>query len=420
MYYGTGGMGTIPVAMRDYCVSFNGLGENYTGQSFRIAQDVWVSPSNGVKYIGNDEEEEESGGRMLWELRAGKKSLGKYHRLVISHNGKCADRIMSRTPAKAFHSLLRTKFAPYVPQWGGNQMTLNSIYSLTFAVKNTKSEESGGNNGGLSSSIAKTISQLSNDSGSKNDDVYTVMIKNEPNLRLLSCNTLKHHHERNANSESDIEVYTLLSSSKFGKKFKGPQENLPEDLVTKVTLKLLDSLESSLDLEKGSVTNSVVDLKLQLWGAAVPMNIWTSTSNGKEADGYVYDAKNGVGACGDWILESSVAGAWESGRRLANWILTSEPSSVGLPDRNAKDGGKFVPSLVALGAGIGAVPTSPNLGAYEFPTPNEQQQSNNRPRGGGPSRSKSPRRNNGAQNNNRRRSNNNASKKGSRPSQPVS
>ena len=79
--------------------------------------------------------------------------------------------------------------------------------------------------------------------------------------------------------------------------------------------------------------------------------------------------------------------------RLANWILTSEPSSVGLPDRNAKDGGKFAPSLVALGAGIGAVPSSPNSGAYEFPTPNEQQQSNNRIRGGGPSRSKSSQRN---------------------------
>jgi len=155
MYYGKGGMGNIPLVMRDYCSSFNGFGENYTGQSFRIAQDVWVSPSNGVKYIGNrnrdDNNSDDDGGGLQWELRAGNKSIGKYHNLVISHNGKCADRIMSRTPAKAFHSLLRTKFAPYVPQWGGREMTLNSIYSLVFAVKSDDA-----------SPISKVVSNLCN------------------------------------------------------------------------------------------------------------------------------------------------------------------------------------------------------------------------------------------------------------------
>ena len=85
MYYGKGGMGSIPIAMRQFCLSFNGYGENYTGQSFRILQDVWVSPSNGVKYIGSNED----GATQLWELWNGKKSLGRYDRLVISHNGKC-------------------------------------------------------------------------------------------------------------------------------------------------------------------------------------------------------------------------------------------------------------------------------------------------------------------------------------------
>jgi hypothetical protein len=88
MYYGKGGMGSIPIAMRQFCLSFNGYGENYTGQSFRILQDVWVSPSNGVKYIGSNEDGA-GGATQLWELWDGKKSLGRYHRLVISHNGKC-------------------------------------------------------------------------------------------------------------------------------------------------------------------------------------------------------------------------------------------------------------------------------------------------------------------------------------------
>jgi len=382
MYYGKGGMGNIPITMRDYCLSFNGYGDEYTGQSFRLNQDVWVSPSNGVKYIGK---EKETNGGYLWELRAGKKSLGKYHRLVISHNGKCADRIMSRTPAKAFHSLLRTKFAPYVPQNGGNQMTLNSIYSLVFAVKSEKTE---GGNGGLSSPIAKALSNLSSSSeGSSEGGVYTVNIKNEPSLRLLSSNTLKHHHTRAQNSESDTEVYTLLSSPTFGKKFKGPQENLPIDLQQKVTIKLLESLEKSLNLKEGSVINSVIDIKVQLWGAAVPMNTWTSHSISKdEVDGFVYDGRGGVGACGDWILDPSVAGAWESGRRLANHLLTAQELdsklSVGLPDKVPKeDSGKFIPSRSALGSGIGTIPTSPNSAEFVFPKSNDQQQSN-RSRGG--------------------------------------
>lgn len=104
MYYGRGGMGSIPMAMREHCLSFN---HNYDGddagdgwRSFRIMQDVWVSPSNGVKYIGaiqnndgvtihDEDNNRDDDVDPRWELMAGKKSLGKYHRLVIAHNGKC-------------------------------------------------------------------------------------------------------------------------------------------------------------------------------------------------------------------------------------------------------------------------------------------------------------------------------------------
>ena len=394
MYYGKGGMGNIPLAMLDYCLSFNGFGENYTGQSFRIAQDVWVSPSNGVKYIGNrnkddDNNNNDDDGEPQWELRAGNKSLGKYHNLVIAHNGKCADRIMSRTPAKAFHSLLRTKFAPYVPQWGGREMTLNSIYSLVFAIKSSDGE---------ASPISKVVANLCNQNDNDDDDdVYTIMIKNEPTLRLLSCNSLKHHHAQNPNSQSNIEIYTLLSSPKFGKQFKGPQENLPLDLQEKVVMKLLSNLEHSLNLDVGDVSNSVVDLKLQVWGAAVPMNTWSSTSssNNGDVDGFVYDATYGVGAAGDWILDPSVAGAWESGRRLADWMLQHheesdnkrEKWSVGLPDltnnsNNKEKNGKFVPSRVALESGIGTIPPSPNS-KFEFPSSSSNDGQSQRGQGGG-------------------------------------
>ena len=271
-------------------------------------------------------------------------------------------------------------------------MTLNSIYSLVFAVKSEKGDGAVVGNGGLSSPIAKALSSASSDT----DDVYTIMINNEPSLRLLSCNTLKHSHARNPNSQSDVEVYTLLSSPKFGKQFKGPQENLPPELMQKVVMKMLLNLEQSLGLKSGSIVGDVVDAKLQLWGAAVPMNTWSSSSiSTGTADGFVYDAKHACGAAGDWILDPSIAGAWESGRRLANWMLTQE-TSVGLPSRSRDgSGGKFVPSRIALSSGIGTIPPSPNS-TFEFP-------SNNKPPN---QRSKSPRRDNGNGSNNRRRNSN--------------
>lgn len=314
---------------------------------------------------------------------------------MLVNIGKCADRIMSKTPAKEFHSLLRTKFAPNVPQWGGREMTLNSIYSLVFALKSNK-DEGGGGGGGGTSSISKAISNLCT-SSRLNNDVYTIMIKNEPNLRLLSCNTLKHHHTQNSNSNSNIEIYTLLSSPQFGKQFKGPQENLPLDLQEKVVMKMLTSLERSLKVQQGGVADEVVDLKLQLWGAAVPMNTWSSSSlnfnDRGGVDGFVYDAKYGVGAVGDWILDPSVAGAWLSGRRLADWLLNHHEGgeknnnewSVGLPDltNNGNKNGKFIPSRVALESGIGTIPSSPNP-SFEFSTSNDHQnQGRQRGRGRG-------------------------------------
>lgn len=340
---------------------------------------------------------------------------------------------MSRTPAKAFHSLLRTQFAPYVPQWGGKEMTLNSIYSLVFAIKSAKKNDSDvSGDGRVHSPIAQALSRLSSsnsDNQQRVDGVYTVMIKNEPSLRLLSSNTLKHHHRQDRNSDSNIEVYTLLSSPKFGKQYKGPQENLPPELTSKVVMKLLGSLERSLDLQEGSVVDSIIDLKLQLWGAAVPMNTWsstTATSNGKSSgdiDGFVYDAVHGVGACGDWIMDSSIAGAWESGRRLAKWVLTSSHDadidsvpmlSVGLPDRSSEEvTGKFVPSRTALESGIGSIPSSsPNY--LDVITPGDQPI---RGKGGTPKTTSSPRRPNGSNING---NNSRGSKKGRGSSQPVS
>lgn len=99
MYYGNGGMGIIPQSMAK-------------SGNFKVEQDVWVRPNNGVKYNKSSRQ---------WSVKGNGKLFGEYDYLVIAHNGKCADRLMPRTPAKDIHQLLRTNFAPTVPKHGGKR-----------------------------------------------------------------------------------------------------------------------------------------------------------------------------------------------------------------------------------------------------------------------------------------------------------
>lgn len=311
MYYGTKGMGSIPLAIQQ-------------SSQATINQDVWVAPSNGVRY------QKESG---KWKLQAKGETLGIFDNCVIAHNGKCADRIMSKTPAKSVHNLLRVNFSPRVPPWGGKRMTLNSIYSLTFALPINNNDDG--------------ISVL--DKALPADEFVCGFVQNEPTLRFLSCQTRKYAQE------SDVQVWTVLSSATFAKKHKAPQEFLPADVVQNVTSMLLQGVERSLRLPKDSLEQSVLESRLQLWGAAVPVNVWENgEENGgdKNTQGFLHDSEFNVGVCGDWLLEASIAGAWESGRRLAEFMIHDLPDSketvVGVQ-------GAFKASQSAMKAGIGSL-----------------------------------------------------------------
>jgi predicted NAD/FAD-dependent oxidoreductase len=83
-YYGVNGMGSIPFSI------------SQSIPSTTIRQDVWVSPSNGVRRKDGQ-----------WFVQSSKERFGAYDQLVIAHNGKCADRLMSQTPATAVHKLLQ-------------------------------------------------------------------------------------------------------------------------------------------------------------------------------------------------------------------------------------------------------------------------------------------------------------------------
>jgi len=301
-YYGRKGMGSIPLALLEECKASN----------VQVHQNVWVSPDNGVRFIDLPVDHIKEHAVWKVQVRAKQKLLGTFDRLVIAHNGKCADRLMSNSPAKEVHALLRVVFSS-TPATRQQKMTLNSIYSLTFCVKKEDSP----------------FTELFY----RQKHLVSAFVRNHPNLSFLSCQSRKYPvHGLN----EKYEVWTALSSPEFARKHKAPQENLPQDVVESVTRQLLTSLEESLSLSAGCLSpydaqSIIVESQLQLWGAAVPLNVWNSVvSSSASADvnqdaatlGFLYDGVHGVGVCGDWLLDASIAGAWESGRRLAEYMVS--------------------------------------------------------------------------------------------------
>ena len=300
-YYPVHGMGQIPLAMQTPNVTYH--------------QDTWISPGNGVKFIGNPTKPQ-------WTIQSNGQRYGTFDEIIIAHNGKCADRLMSKTPAKDVHRLLEVDFRPTVPEWGGKKMTLNSIYSLTFVVK--------GENG--NTLIDDVVGEKT----------LGAFLGNARDVNFLALQSKKYPF---LECQKDYQVYTLLSSAKFAKRYKGPQENLSQDTIDTVTNLMMTALEESLGLEKGSIENVIFESRLQLWGAAVPLNVWNSKASDGFQGGFIYDRDFGVGVCGDWLLDPSIAGAWESGRRLASWIMDNK-GTVGLT-------GKFKANKSVAKLGIG-------------------------------------------------------------------
>jgi hypothetical protein len=325
------------------------VGALTSGNAFQVKQDVWVSPSSGVKYQGPPAPlgctSENTKATDNWNVRALGKTIGKHDHLIVAHNGKCADRLMSKTPAKDVHNLLRVNFNDRVPANGGQKMTLNSLYSLTLCLKGPSI---------LSQSLQKSESFIAG------------FVQDHPRLGLVTCQTNKYptttYNKDNDDDDDDsnnnnFEVWTIISTAQFAKKYKAPQENLPEDVIENVTKLLVDSLQEDIignnnnnsDGTTTTLQSQVVESRLQLWGAAVPLNVWRGdpSNDDKKSDdsgssGFIYDPRYQVGVCGDWLLEPSIAGAWTSGRQLAQHLIdassdkdenenSSKSESVGFP-----------------------------------------------------------------------------------------
>ena len=352
-FIGVGGMGQIADALASSITD--------------LRQDIWVSPNGGIRRHNGD-------GR--WIVKEGKGVESSYDAVVIAHNGKCAERLTSKQPSRAVHMLLRARFAPKLPQKpqpGGGRMTLNSIYSLLFEVPKG----------------VMPTEQLGE---------LCTFIQCDDDLRLLSNNAAKHGGGGGGNG-GDTEVWTALSSGTFGKRHKTAQEFLEgTEVEEEVTRLLLEAVSRSVGLDANILTpKTIAASKLQLWGAAQPINAWVVEGEHGEGKGCCWDADNTIGIVGDWIVPSSdnskddgdaawglpstMESAWLSGRALAEHLAdaSSVKTSCGL--MLGKEGGCFD---AVDGGGFG----EGGGGKAWVSQPSEERKSGGS--GGGSSRSASP------------------------------
>jgi predicted NAD/FAD-dependent oxidoreductase len=320
------------------------------GSSFQLKQDVFVYPQNGVEHMINQNKWKVQG------LRFGTPCvLGMYDAIVIAHSGEDANRLMSFTPATELCQISAVQSQYKVPKCGGPCLTLNSIYSLSFAIPARGSI--------LSQKLPQTF--------------LSGFVHSHPALRFLSCQTRKYMYTKdNTLIDDDVEVWTVLSSGAFAKKYTVDSDKYSPKRIAKIVSRwLLLALEECLtgiqltsnrlndDEESGdegvlrieepplpacALELSVLDQHLQLWGSGIPMNVW-DRERGRTPAGFLYDGKYRVGMCGDWLVEASIAGAWTSGRFLAEHMLQCSTKSYGFK-------GSFRRSVMTAKAGFGMLP----------------------------------------------------------------
>lgn len=286
-----------------------------------VQQDVWVPPSNGIRCESNG----------TWSVVVpdgrGGRDRARFDAVVVAHNGKCAERLTSSTPAREVHALLRASFAASLPRSlapGAGRFTLNQVYSLLFEVPK----------------------------GVMPGNFDVAIVENEPTLRWLSSNSAKFGRKGGGSTAEGMEAWTALSSAAFGKQHKAPQEFLegtPKE--AEVTRLLLGGIERAVGLKVGTLSGANISAtKLQLWGAGLPINRWAS----KDGVDFVWSAAHSIGIAGDWLSSaparaSTVEAAWLSGVRLAEHVAGHSSRDAGL--ELGEEGGVFVPVDGDFGGG---------------------------------------------------------------------
>jgi len=235
---------------------------------------------------------------------------GMFDYLVIAHNGKCADRLMSQAGVPRIHDLLRVRFTPKLDT-KNQTMQLCSIWALMIKIKTRLGLPFEG-----------------------------LHVENDREVSWMGNNTAKYKQSHSG------ECWTILSTTEFATRHKVPQEHIPPDKEKQVTQLLTDAF-----FRLAGRRSDVVFTRVQLWGAANPLNVLETGGAG-----FTFDAAHRVGIAGDWLLNPCIEGAAISGIRMAEAIAShaagKTTSDIGLDK-------KFRASSSA--DAFGAFPTNPKL-----------------------------------------------------------
>ncbi|XP_062203624.1 uncharacterized protein LOC133905858 [Phragmites australis] len=208
----------------------------------------------------------------LWRLFENEKPCGEYDAIVIAHNGKCANRLLSTSGLPSLTKQMK-------------RLELSSVWALLAAFEDPLPIRHNDSCGAFEGAFVRDVDSLS------------WMGNNTRKLFPMQTGT--------------PECWTFFSTAAYGRRNKVPQENIPKVTAEKVKEDMLGGVEHALGLSKGSLQQPIYT-RLQLWGAALPMN-----TPGVPC---IFDPHGRAGICGDWLTGSSIEAAVLSGISLANHI----------------------------------------------------------------------------------------------------
>jgi len=204
---------------------------------------------------------------------------GVFDYVVIAHNGKCAAKLTEHSGAPEINKLCQTRFASRA-NLKDNRMTLSSMFVLIVAFES---------------------SLKLNFEGAHVSDA---------NISWVANNSAKYGDSRMAGNSP--ECWTIISTTSLAEQNKVPQEHIPPHVEKQISKLLLEAFCNAAGLKRK--LPSVCFQKLQLWGAAVPIN---TLSGDQEC---VFDGQRQIGICSDWLTSPCVQGAAVSGLALAESI----------------------------------------------------------------------------------------------------
>lgn len=223
----------------------------------------------------------------LWRLFENEKPRGEYDAIVIAHNGKCANRLLSTSGLPLLTKQMK-------------RLELSSVWALLAAFEDPLPIPHNDSRGVFEGAFVRDVDSLS------------WMGNNTRKLFPMQTGT--------------PECWTFFSTAAYGKRNKVPQENIPKVTAEKVKEDMLGGVEHALGLAKGSFQQPIYT-RVQLWGAALPMN-----TPGVPC---IFDPLGRAGICGDWLTGSSIEAAILSGTSLANHIANYFVSHCERPEEFA-------------------------------------------------------------------------------------